>query len=243
MPGSILSGGETLQTPLAGGPFRSRHYGLWLAPVAPLRLADDRHDVDVVKPAEVARFVALLSEVDAALDFPEPEVALSTRPEARAGSDALWDWAEEALADAARQCGLSFNVQPGEGAFYWPKLDFALRDRLGRSWQCGTVQLDTVLPNRLDASYVGPDGNRIIPVMVHHAVFGSMCRFIAILLEHYSGALPFWLSPDQVAVAPISQDQADYAADVREALEAQNIRTVLLDGAEMLSGGSWLRMR
>lgn len=198
---------------------------------------DDAHvfcrEEDVA--GEVARFVALLSEVYAALGFPEAEVALSTRPEARAGSDALWDWAEEALADAARQCGLSFNVQPGEGAFYGPKLDFALRDRLGRSWQCGTVQLDHVLPKRLDASYVDPDGNRIVPVMIHHAVFGSISRFIAILLENYSGALPFWLSPDQVAVAPISQDQADYAVEVREALEARNIRTVLLDRAETLS--------
>jgi threonyl-tRNA synthetase len=198
---------------------------------------DDAHvfcrEQDVA--GEVARFVALLSEVYAALGFPAPEVALSTRPETRAGSDALWDWAEDALADAARQCDLSFNVQPGEGAFYGPKLDFALRDRLGRFWQCGTVQLDTVLPNRLGASYVGPDGTRVVPVMVHHAVFGSIGRFIAILLEHYNGALPFWLAPEQVAVAPISRDQADYAADVREAFEVQNIRTVLLDGAETLS--------
>jgi len=113
-------------------------------------------------------------------------------------------------------CGVVFDVQPGEGAFYGPKLDFALRDRLGRSWQCGTVQLDSVLPSRLDASYVRPDGSRAVPVMIPHAVFGAIGRFIAILLEHYGGALPFWLSSDQVAVAPISQDHAAYAALVLE---------------------------
>jgi len=198
---------------------------------------DDAHvfcrEEDVA--GEVARFVTLLREAYAELGFSAPEVALSTRPRVRAGTDELWDWAEETLGNAARSCGLMFDVQPEEGAFYGPKLDFALRDRLGRSWQCGTVQLDSVLPSRLDASYVGPDGSRAIPVMIHHAVFGSICRFVAILLEHYKGALPFWLSPDQVAVAPISQDQAAYAAEVLETLEAHNIRTVLLGGAETLS--------
>ncbi|PDT72647.1 threonine--tRNA ligase [Bradyrhizobium sp. C9] len=198
---------------------------------------DDAHvfcrEQDV--PNEVARFVALLSEVYAEFGFPEPEVSLSTRPAARAGSDELWDWAETTLAAAARQCGLSYTIQPGEGAFYGPKLEFALRDRLGRSWQCGTVQLDSVLPGRLDASYVGPDGDRAIPVMIHHAVFGSIGRVIAMLLEHHAGALPFWLSPDQVAVAPISRDHSDYAARVLDALEAHGIRGVLFDGADTLS--------
>jgi threonyl-tRNA synthetase len=114
---------------------------------------------------------------------------------------------------------VSFSVQPGEGAFYGPKLEFALRDRLGRSWQCGTIQLDCVLPARLDAFYIAPDGSRAVPLMIHHAVFGSLGRFIAILLEHHSGALPFWLSPEQVAVAPISQEQADYAAEVMDMFE------------------------
>jgi threonyl-tRNA synthetase len=198
---------------------------------------DDAHvfcrEQDV--PGEVARFVVLLSEVYSELGFPEPEVALSTRPLVRAGSDELWDWAEGTLDGAARRCGLSYNIQPGEGAFYGPKLDFALRDRLGRSWQCGTVQLDSVLPSRLNASYVGPDGDRAIPVMIHHAVFGSIGRFIAVLLEHHAGALPFWLSPDQVAVAPISQDHLDYAAKVLDVLRAQDIRAVLFGGAETLS--------
>jgi len=188
---------------------------------------------DVV--GEVARFVSLLRGVYAELGFSEPKVALSTRPQIRAGTDALWDWAEETLGNAARMCGVAFDVQPGEGAFYGPKLDFALRDRLGRSWQCGTVQLDSVLPSRLDASYVKPDGSRAVPVMIHHAVFGAIGRLIAILLEHYEGALPFWLSPDQVAVAPISQDHAAYAAVVLETLTAHDIRTVLFGGAETLS--------
>lgn len=184
---------------------------------------------------EVARFVALLSEVYAEFGFPKAEVSLSTRPPSRAGSDELWDWAEATLGGAARQCGLSYEIQPGEGAFYGPKLEFALSDRLGRSWQCGTVQLDSVLPGRLDASYVGPDGNRATPVMIHHAVLGSIGRFIAMLLEHHAGALPFWLSPDQVAVAPISQDQSGYATRVLDALAAEGVWAVLFASADTLS--------
>jgi threonyl-tRNA synthetase len=198
---------------------------------------DDAHvfcrDEDV--EPEVARFVGLLSEVYAELGFPDYEVALSTRPEVRAGSDELWDWAEEKLGEAARKSGVCYTIKPGEGAFYGPKLEFALRDRLGRSWQCGTIQLDFVLPERLDASYVAPDGTRAVPLMMHHAVFGSLGRFIAILLEQHGGTLPFWLSPDQVAIAPISHDQADYAVEVLEAFEAAELRAVLYDGAETLS--------
>ncbi|MEQ9608307.1 MAG: aminoacyl--tRNA ligase-related protein [Kiloniellaceae bacterium] len=145
---------------------------------------------------EVSRFAALLTQVYAELGFPSYTVALSTRPALRAGSDELWDWAEATLAEAASRCGLVYDVQPGEGAFYGPKLEFALRDRQGRSWQCGTIQLDSVLPERLGASYVGPDGSPEVPLMIHHAVFGSMRRAIAMLLEHYGGALPFWLAPE-----------------------------------------------
>lgn len=198
---------------------------------------DDAHvfcrEEDV--PGEVARFVALILEVYAEFGFPEPEVSLSTRPSVRAGSDQQWDWAEDTLGTAARHCGLSYKIQPGEGAFYGPKLEFSLRDRLGRSWQCGTVQLDSVLPSRLNASYVGPDGDRATPVMIHHAVFGSVGRFIAMLLEHYAGALPFWLSPDQVAVAPISDDHSNYAAKVLDVFVSQDIRAVLYAGGETLS--------
>lgn len=151
------------------------------------------------------------------------------------GSDDLWDWAEKTLGDAAARSGVSFSVQPGEGAFYGPKLEFVLRDRLGRSWQCGTIQLDCVLPARLDASYIASDGSRAVPLLIHHAVFGSLGRFIAILLEHHGGALPFWLSPEQVAVAPISQEQADYAAEVMDMLERSGLRPVAYSGAETLS--------
>jgi threonyl-tRNA synthetase len=184
---------------------------------------------------EVACFIALLGEAYRDLGFPNYEVALATRPAARAGDDATWDWSEAKLGDAARQCGLAPLINPGEGAFYGPKLEFALRDRLGRSWQCGTVQLDGVLPQRLEASYVAPDGSRARPLMIHHAIFGSLSRMIAILLEHHGGVLPFWLSPDQVAVAPISKDQAGYGADVLAAFEDAGIRAVAYDGAETLS--------
>jgi Threonyl-tRNA synthetase len=169
------------------------------------------------------------------LGFPDYEVALATRPAVRAGDDATWDWSEAKLGDAARQCGLAPQINPGEGAFYGPKLEFALRDRLGRSWQCGTVQLDGVLPQRLEASYVAPDGSRARPLMIHHAIFGSLGRMIAILLEHHGGVLPFWLSPDQVAVAPISKDQAGYGADVLAAFWDAGIRAVAYDGADTLS--------
>ncbi|MGO4714871.1 threonine--tRNA ligase [Bradyrhizobium sp. 2TAF24] len=198
---------------------------------------DDAHvfcrEQDVA--GEVAGFIALLDEVYRDLGFSEYDVALATRPAVRAGDDAAWDRAEMQLGDAARQCGLAPQINPGEGAFYGPKLEFALRDRLGRSWQCGTVQLDSVLPERLGASYVAADGSRAIPLMIHHAIFGSLGRMIAILLEHHGGVLPFWLSPDQVAVAPISQDHAGYAADVVAAFENAGLRAIAYDGADTLS--------
>ena len=172
---------------------------------------------------------------DGAFYGPKLEVALSTRPAVRAGSDENWDWAEESLAAAARSAGAAFSVNAGDGAFYGPKLEFALRDRLGRSWQCGTVQLDGVLPGRLDASYVAEDGAKAVPVMIHHAVFGSLGRMIAILLEHCEGALPFWLSPDQVAVLPVSQVHGGYAAEVTAAFEDAGIRATCYDGADTLS--------
>jgi threonyl-tRNA synthetase len=198
---------------------------------------DDAHvfcrEEDVQR--EVTCFIALLSGVYKELGFSSPEVALSTRPAVRAGSDQLWDWAEHSLADAAREYGISYALQPGEGAFYGPKLEFALRDRLGRSWQCGTVQLDGVLPRRLDAYYVKSDGTRAVPIMIHQAVFGSLGRFVAVLLEHHGGSLPLWLAPDQVAVAPISQDQASYAAELLDSLLDVGLRAVLYAGAETLS--------
>ncbi len=183
---------------------------------------------------EMGRFIDLLDEVYAELGFTGYEVALATRPDQRAGADEQWDWAEARLAEAARARGLSFSVKPGEGAFYGPKLEFILRDRLGRSWQCGTVQLDCVLPGRLDASYVAPDGSRALPVMIHHAVFGSMGRFVGVLLEQHGGALPFWLAPEQVAVAPVSDRQGDYARHVWDVLDGAGLRVVMQDGNETL---------
>ncbi len=198
---------------------------------------DDAHVIcrkDQVQ-AEVARFIGLLDRVYRELGFEGYKVALSTRPEKRVGDDALWDWAEEQLADALRQRGVEFTVQPGEGAFYGPKIEMALRDRLGRSWQCGTIQLDMNLPGRLGASYIDAEDQPQVPVMIHHAVFGSMGRFLAMLLEHYSGSLPYWLSPDQVAVIPISEKQKEHAAALHDELFEQGVRSILLDHNESLS--------
>lgn len=185
--------------------------------------------------AEVARFVALLSSIYADLGFDDFEVALSLRPEKRAGSEADWDLAEAQLLAAAQAAGLEPVLQPGDGAFYGPKLEFALRDRQGRSWQCGTIQLDFVLPARLDASYIDASGNRTVPVMLHHAVFGSMGRMIGILLEHHQGKLPFWLAPVQIAILPVAEDQHGVAKDFQQNLIAAGLRPRLFDQAETLS--------
>ena len=185
--------------------------------------------------AEVARFVRLLVEVYGILGFDAFDVALSLRPAQRAGSDAAWNAAEAQLLRAAQAAGLEPDLQPGEGAFYGPKLEFALRDRQGRAWHCGTIQLDFVLPERLGASYVDESGERAVPVMLHHAVFGSMGRFIGILLEHHDGRLPFWLAPVQVAVLPIAEAQAPAAAALSDRLLRAGLRPTLFDQAETLS--------
>lgn len=184
--------------------------------------------------AEVARFVRLLKEVYEALGFPEFDVALSLRPEKRAGSEADWDASEAQLLSAARAAGLEPGILPGEGAFYGPKLEFALRDLQGRSWQCGTIQLDMVLPSRLEARYVGEDSALHVPVMLHHAVLGSMGRFIGIMLEHHRGRLPFWLAPEQVAILPISDAQAEAAEAAYAAIRGAGLRPVMLNGGESL---------
>ena len=184
---------------------------------------------------EVSRFVALLRDVYAALGFADVDVALSLRPQKRAGSDADWDRAEAQLLSAARAAGLDPALLPGEGAFYGPKLEFALRDRAGRAWQCGTIQLDLVLPGRLGAAFIDRAGNRAVPVMLHHAVLGSMGRFIGILLEHHRGRLPFRFAPDQVAILPVSDGQSDAARAFRAQLLAAGLRPILLEGAETLS--------
>jgi threonyl-tRNA synthetase len=149
---------------------------------------------------------------------------LATRPDVRAGDDATWDRAEDALGDALRAAGLEFDLAIGEGAFYGPKLEFHLTDAIGRTWQCGTFQLDYVLPERLDATYVGEDGARHRPVMLHRAVFGSFERFIGLLIEHYAGRFPLWLAPRQVLVAPIVSEANAYAEEVVAALSAAGLR-------------------
>nr|WP_176704807.1 threonine--tRNA ligase [Burkholderia sp. M701] len=184
--------------------------------------------------AEVGRFCALLRSMYAELGFPHFMVALATRPALRAGDDATWDRAEEALANAARAAGLAFDELAGEGAFYGPKLEFHLTDNRGRSWQCGTIQLDFVLPERLDAEYVNERNERERPVMIHHAVLGSIERFIAMLLEHHEGWLPMWLAPEQVVVATIGDTNLAYADALVQALDDAGVRTVLDGRSERL---------
>ncbi len=173
---------------------------------------------------ETRRFLALFARVYADMGLTEIRYKLATRPDLRAGDDAVWDRAEKSLADALRASGIDFEYAPGEGAFYGPKLEFHLTDAIGRTWQCGTYQLDYVLPERLDAIYVGEDGGRHRPVMLHRAVFGTFERFIGILLEHYAGRLPLWLAPTQVVVATITSDADPYAEEVARKLNAAGLR-------------------
>jgi len=174
--------------------------------------------------AETIAFCDLLKRMYKDLGFEEVSVKFSDRPENRAGDDAIWDRAEGALRHAVEQAGLPYTMNPGEGAFYGPKLEFVLRDAIGRDWQCGTLQVDFVLPERLGAEYVAEDGSRQRPVMLHRAVLGSFERFIGILLENFAGALPFWLSPVQAVVAPIVSDADAYATEVCTALKAAGVR-------------------
>jgi threonyl-tRNA synthetase len=173
---------------------------------------------------ETKRFVALLSQVYADLEMTLHDVKLSTRPELRAGTDEIWDRAEGDLAVAIEAAGVPVEINPGEGAFYGPKLEFRLRDAIGRIWQCGTHQLDFVLPERLDAEYVGEDGEKHRPVMLHRAIFGSFERFIGILIEHYAGAFPMWLAPVQVVVATITSDADGFAEEAAAKLRAAGLR-------------------
>lgn len=174
--------------------------------------------------SESIKFIDLVYRVYQRFGFDKVEVKLSTRPEKRVGDDNLWDAAEQALAAALNNKGLTFTLQPGEGAFYGPKIEFALKDCLGREWQCGTLQLDFNLPTRLGASYVAEDGSKKTPVMLHRAALGSLERFIGVLIEHHAGNLPFWLAPVQVVILNISEKQADYATLVLSALKAQGVR-------------------
>jgi threonyl-tRNA synthetase len=174
--------------------------------------------------SEVATFIELLHEVYADFGFNEIIVKLSTRPENRVGSDEVWDKAEHALEQALNAAELDWDLQPGEGAFYGPKIEFSLKDCLGRVWQCGTIQVDFSMPGRLDAAYVADDGSKQVPVMLHRAILGSLERFIGILIEEYAGAFPTWLAPKQVVVMGISDKQSEYVRNITNNLQKQGFR-------------------
>lgn len=176
---------------------------------------------------ETKGFCELLREVYHELGFDDVRVRFSDRPKLRAGSDAIWDKAEAALKEAAEASGLKWELNPGEGAFYGPKLEFVLKDAIGRDWQCGTLQVDFVLPERLDAEYIGADGAKHRPVMLHRAVLGAFERFIGILIEHYAGKFPLWLAPVQAVVATITSEADGYAQEVQTTLEKAGIRSEL----------------
>jgi threonyl-tRNA synthetase len=174
--------------------------------------------------AECAAFIALLSSVYKDLGFDSFDIKLSTRPDVRVGSDEVWDKAEGALQKAIEGLGLPYAIAEGDGAFYGPKLDFKLTDAIGRQWQCGTFQADFNLPVRLDAEYVGVDGAKHRPVMLHRAVLGSFERFIGILIENYAGKFPFWLAPRQVVVASIVSDADPFVKEIVAALQKAGVR-------------------
>eukprot|EP00933_Yihiella_yeosuensis_P042359 TRINITY_DN36908_c0_g1_i2.p1 TRINITY_DN36908_c0_g1~~TRINITY_DN36908_c0_g1_i2.p1 ORF type:complete len:266 (+),score=0.90 TRINITY_DN36908_c0_g1_i2:3-800(+) len=173
---------------------------------------------------ETKRFIDFLSDIYRDLGFESFKVKFSDRPDLRAGSDAVWDKSENALKAATTAAGCAFELNPGEGAFYGPKLEFVLTDAIGRDWQCGTLQVDFVLPERLDATYIGSDGAKHRPVMLHRAVLGSFERFIGILIEEHAGKLPFWLAPRQVVVASIVSEADAYVHEVVAALTAAGVR-------------------
>jgi threonyl-tRNA synthetase len=177
--------------------------------------------------SETEAFCELLLSVYKDCGFEEVVVKFADRPETRAGEDAVWDRAEAALTEAVEASGLEYTLNPGEGAFYGPKLEFVLRDAIGRDWQCGTLQVDFVLPERLDANYIGEDGEKHRPVMLHRAILGSFERFIGILIENYAGRMPMWMAPVQAVVATITSDADAYAIEVRNALDAAGIRAEL----------------
>jgi len=197
---------------------------------------DDAHifcTEDQVTSESIAICQLLLS-VYRAFGFDDVEIKFADRPPQRVGSDAVWDRAENDLKAAVEAAGLPYTRNPGEGAFYGPKLEFHLRDALDRQWQCGTLQLDFNMPGRLGATYVGEDGGRHTPVMLHRAILGSMERFIAILIEHYAGRFPLWLAPVQIVVATITSEASDYASEVARVCAAADLRCVLDTGNEKI---------
>jgi len=173
---------------------------------------------------ECQTVIALIMDIYKDFGFENIRVKFSDRPEKRIGSDEIWDQLEAALKGALESTGYDYSLNPGEGAFYGPKLEFVLRDAIGRDWQCGTLQVDLNLPERFGISYIGEDGGRHQPVMLHRALFGSLERFTGILIEHYAGRLPFWLSPVQIVVTGITNDQDDYAKEVLSACKKAGLR-------------------
>ena len=176
---------------------------------------------------ESLKVTNLILDIYKSFGFENVKLKFSDRPNKRVGSDEVWDQSEKALLDAIKASGLKYEVNKGEGAFYGPKIEFILIDAICREWQCGTLQVDFNLPGRLDATYVASDGSKQVPVMLHRAMFGSLERFIGILIEHHAGKFPFWLSPDQVAVLPISNEQNDYAVKVKMLLEKKGLRSII----------------
>tara|TARA_X000001036_G_scaffold308765_1_gene287429 strand:+ start:675 stop:2588 length:1914 start_codon:yes stop_codon:yes gene_type:complete len=176
--------------------------------------------------SETSNFCNLLMEIYKDFGFEDITIKFSDRPKNRAGNDEVWDQAEKSLMNAVESAGYNYELNPGEGAFYGPKLEFVLRDAIGRDWQCGTLQVDFVLPERLNASYIGEDGQKHRPVMLHRAILGSFERFIGILIENYSGRLPAWLSPVQVALATINSNCNDYANEIASILRENEVRCI-----------------
>lgn len=185
--------------------------------------------------SETKDFCDLLKGIYKDFGFTDIRVKFSDRPEKRAGADEVWDLAEKSLVEAATAAGLEYVLNPGEGAFYGPKLEFVLKDTIGRDWQCGTLQVDFVLPERLDASYIAEDGKRHRPVMLHRAILGSFERFIGVLIEHYAGKFPLWLSPVQAVVAPITDEAVPYAQELYNQLKEQGIRAEIDTRNEKIS--------
>ncbi|WP_114992216.1 threonine--tRNA ligase [Synechococcus sp. UW179A] len=184
--------------------------------------------------SEVSNFIDLVFDVYKTLGFDTISIKLSTRPEKRVGSDEVWDKSEKALQDALENKNLEWELYPGEGAFYGPKIEFSLQDCLGRVWQCGTIQVDFSMPDRLDASFIGEDGSRHTPVMLHRAVLGSFERFIGILIENYAGEFPFWLAPEQIRILPVSDDARNFSKTVQKKLLNQGISATVDESGERL---------
>lgn len=184
--------------------------------------------------SEVSKFIDLVFDVYKTLGFDTISIKLSTRPDKRVGSDEVWDKSEKALQDALENKNLEWELYPGEGAFYGPKIEFSLEDCLGRVWQCGTIQVDFSMPDRLDASFIGEDGSRHTPVMLHRAVLGSFERFIGILIENYAGEFPFWLAPEQVRILPVSDEARNFSESIQAILLNQGISATVDESGERL---------